>query len=224
MLFYYKKQCYNFAKICFFSTFPPYIKTLFINAVLIMKKVIQGALLPFVIFSAGVLLIGCEQNQLPETTSDKGETEQSLDASSNNEAPENLKSGNMLYIVRDVADMQMKAGEYIEQLKQTQTDLESAVNAQNHEQLQTAATQLQTQLKELNQVLESLNLKSQEIDGIRANILSANEKVLNSSFLNGDLDLSKVDLEKIEQQMGSVQDEMIKLASMMISSNDKESS
>ena len=72
-----------------------------------MKKVIQGALLPFVIFSAGVLLIGCEQNQLPETTSDKGETEQSLDVSSNNEAPENLKSGNMLYIVRDVADMQM---------------------------------------------------------------------------------------------------------------------
>ena len=189
-----------------------------------MKKVIQGALLPFVIFSAGVLLIGCEQNQLPETTSDKNETEQSLDVSSNNEAPENLKSGNMLYIVRDVADMQMKAGEYIEQLKQTQTDLESAVNAQNHEQLQTAATQLQTQLKELNQVLESLNLKSQEIDSIRANILSANEKVLNSSFLNGDLDLSKVDLEKIEQQMGSVQDEMIKLASMMISSSDKSSS
>lgn len=221
MLFFYKSNVITLQKSVFSSHLPLILKPSCINTVLNMKKLLQGVLLPFAIFSTGILLIGCEQNQTAESTIEQNDTAQQKDASSHDDAPHNLKSGNMLYIVRDVADMQMKAGEYIDQLKQTQTTLEDAVNAQDHQQLKETAAQLQSQLKELNQVLESLNLKSQEIDDIRANILSANEKVLNSPFLKGDLDLSKVDLDKIEQQMGNVQDEMIKLAGMMISSNDK---
>lgn len=223
MLFFYKSNVITLQKSVFSSHLPFILKSSCTNTAFIMKKLIQGALLPFAIFSTGILLIGCEQDQPPTANIEQNHTEQSKDVSAHGEVPGNLTNGNMMYIVRDVADMQMKAGNYIEQLKQTQIDLENAVNAQDHQQLKATTAQLHSQLKELNQVLESLNLKSHEVDNIRANILSANEKVLNSSLLKGDLDLSKIDLDKIEQQMGNVQDEMIKLAGMMISSDTKNS-
>ena len=122
----------------------------------------------------------------------------------------------MFYIVRDVADMQLKAGSYVEQLKQTQADLESAVNTQDHIQLQKAADQLQQQLKGFNSALNELNLKSTEIESIRTNLQTANQQVLASPFLNGQVDLSKVDFQKIKNQMGNIQSEMIKLAGMLI--------
>lgn len=180
-----------------------------------MKKLIQNTVTPFVIFTAGVLLMGCEQATEPQ--SEDIQTTESSDISGNHtgETTE-LKNGNMFYIVRDVADMQLKAGDYVEQLKQTQTDLQTAISAQDHQQLQAAASTLQQQLTGFNQALTSLNLKSQEIDSIRQNILQANQQVLATPFLNGQVDLSQVDFKKIQQQMGSIQLEMIKLAGMLI--------
>ena len=180
-----------------------------------MKKLIQNTVTPFVIFTAGVLLMGCEQATEPQ--SEDIQTTESSDISGNHtgEAIE-LKNGNMFYIVRDVADMQLKAGDYVEQLKQTQTDLQTAISAQDHQQLQATASTLQQQLTGFNQALTSLNLKSQEIDSIRQNILQANQQVLATPFLNGQVDLSQVDFKKIQQQMGSIQLEMIKLAGMLI--------
>lgn len=180
-----------------------------------MKKLIQNTVTPFVIFTAGVLLMGCEQ--ATELQSEDIQTTESSDISGNHtgEAIE-LKNGNMFYIVRDVADMQLKAGDYVEQLKQTQTDLQTAISAQDHQQLQATASTLQQQLTGFNQALTSLNLKSQEIDSIRQNILQANQQVLATPFLNGQVDLSQVDFKKIQQQMGSIQLEMIKLAGMLI--------
>lgn len=180
-----------------------------------MKKLIQNTVTPFVIFTAGVLLMGCEQATEPQ--SEDIQTTESSDISGNHtgETTE-LKNGNMFYIVRDVADMQLKAGDYVEQLKQTQTDLQTAISAQDHQQLQATASTLQQQLTGFNQALTSLNLKSQEIDSIRQNILQANQQVLATPFLNGQVDLSQVDFKKIQQQMGSIQLEMIKLAGMLI--------
>ena len=187
-----------------------------------MKKFIQNAVSPFVMFSAGLLLIGCEQaNKLDATeneTSPSSEVSEQVSTQSATEpsATAELKSGNMFYIVRDVADMQLKTGNYIEQLKQTQTDLEAAVSNHDQQQLQNTAESLKTQLKGFDQALSSLNLKSQEIDSIRQNLMQANQQVLATPFLNGELDLTQVDLKKIEQQMGTIQMEMIKLAGMMI--------
>ena len=48
------------------------------------------------------------------------------------------------------------------------------------------------------------------------NLLAANQQVLASPFLNGQVDLSKVDFKKLEQQMGSIQAEMLKLAGMIL--------
>ena len=188
-----------------------------------MKKFIQNVVSPFVMFSAGILLIGCEQANSPDSTEDqtsqssevsKQVSESATDSAETSKAE--LKSGNMFYIVRDVADMQLKAGDYVEQLKQTQTDLETAINDKDQQQLQSTAKTLKQQLTGFNQALTGLNLKSQEIDSIRQNIMQANQQVLATPLLNGDVDLTQVDFKKIEKQMGSIQMEMIKLAGMMI--------
>lgn len=185
-----------------------------------MKKFIQNVVSPFVMFSAGILLIGCEQANSPDSTenqtSQSSEVSEQVSKESAETSKAELKSGNMFYIVRDVADMQLKAGDYVEQLKQTQTDLETAINDKDQQQLQTTAKTLQQQLTGFNQALTGLNLKSQEIDSIRQNIMQANQQVLATPFLNGEVDLSQVDFKKIEKQMGSIQMEMIKLAGMMI--------
>lgn len=183
-----------------------------------MKKFIQKAVLPFAILSTGILLSGCEQASEPQ--SDDIQTTQSADVALNQPTETtdtaDLKSGNMFYMVRDIADMQLKAGDYVAQLKQTQNELQTAINDKDQQQLQATAKTLQQQVTGFNQALTSLNLKSQEIDSIRQNILHANQQVLATPFLNGNIDLNQLDFKKIEQQMGSIQTEMIKLAGMMI--------
>ena len=183
-----------------------------------MKKFIPKAVLPFAILSTGILLSGCEQASEPQ--SDDIQTTQSAAVALNQPTETtdtaDLKSGNMFYMVRDIADMQLKAGDYVAQLKQTQNELQTAINDKDQQQLQATAKTLQQQLTGFNQALTSLNLKSQEIDSIRQNILHANQQVLATPFLNGNIDLNQVDFKKIEQQMGSIQTEMIKLAGLMI--------
>lgn len=190
-----------------------------------MSKILANAVLPFALFSSGILLMGCDQaveapaEQADTTTSDLEPASQQQSSTAQTE----LKSGNMFYMVRDVADLQLKAGSYVEQLKQTQTELQTAVEAKDTQQLQSTATQLQQQLSSFNQVLGNLNLKSQEIDQIRDNIMTANQQVLASPLLNGQVDLSQVNLKKIESQMVNVQSEMVKLAGLLIQNPDQES-
>ncbi len=190
-----------------------------------MSKILANAVLPFALFSSGILLMGCEQavevpaEQTDTTTSDLEPASQQQSSTAQTE----LKSGNMFYMVRDVADLQLKAGSYVEQLKQTQTELQTAVEAKDTQQLQSTATQLQQQLSSFNQVLGNLNLKSQEIDQIRDNIMTANQQVLASPLLNGQVDFSQVNLKKIESQMVNVQSEMVKLAGLLIQNPDQES-
>ena len=182
-----------------------------------MKKLLQNLVLPFALFSSGILLIGCEQATEPNQQDIQTETSEQ-NQSANTQSPEKaeLKSGNMLYIVRDVADMQLKAGEYVTQLQETQSDLQAAIEQHDQQQLQDAATALQQQLTGFNNALNGLNLKTQEINDIREKLLSANQQVLDSPFLNGQVDFSQVDFKKMQQQMGTIQSEMLKLASMMI--------
>lgn len=182
-----------------------------------MKNILQNSVLPFALFSGALALLGCDQIATPESHSKTPEAQTTIEttAQSQQQATE-LKSGNMFYIIRDVADFQLKTGDYVEQLKQTQIELQNAVNAQDTTELKQTATTLQTQLNSFNQALTDLNLKSKEIDQVRAKVMTANEKVLASPFLNGDVDLSKIDFQKIEQQMGNIQSEMLKLAGMLL--------
>ena len=198
-----------------------------------MKKLLQGAVLPFVIFISGMLLLGCNQAaeqsrqqddaqaietaQMSENTSDSNNNNQSTAKST-----EDLKQGNMFYIARDVANVQLKTGDYVEKLQQTQSNLQQAIQSQNQAELQQSVKTLTRELQGFNTALISLDLKSQEIDGIRQQVLQANKQVLNSALSNGDLDISKVDFKKIEQQMNTIQLDMLKLAGMMIPGSNTE--
>ena len=181
-----------------------------------MKNVSSKTLLPFALLSSAFLLSACDQMNTAQTpTTDQDDSNATSNRTENTtSAP--LSSGNMFYIVRDVADLQLKAGQYIEQLNQTKSELQTALDAQDPQQLQILAIQLQQQLQGFNQTLSSLDLKTQEIDTIRQNLLTANQQVLASPFLNGQVDLSKVDFKKLEQQMGNIQTEMLKLAAMIL--------
>jgi tRNA U34 5-carboxymethylaminomethyl modifying GTPase MnmE/TrmE len=187
-----------------------------------MKKFLQGAVLPFTIFATGLILLGCDQagrdQPTSEATTDSANIADEIQPMSEQQdaTPSDLKQGNLFYIVRDVTDLQLSTNDYTQQLKQTQSDLQKAVDLQDHAQLQQAATQLQQQLQAFDSALNKVQLKSQEISDIRQNILDANQQVLNSPFLNGQVDLSQVDFKKIEQQMGNIQGEMLKLAAMLI--------
>ena len=196
-----------------------------------MKKLLQGAVLPFVIFTSGILLLGCDQATSPspqeQHTSQSETTHSEPNHSSESEQKnvEDLKQGNMFYIARDVANVQLKTGNYVEKLQQAQSDLQQAIETKDQTELQNTVQTLTRELQAFNTALISLDLKSQEIDGIRQQVLQANKQVLNSSLLNGNLDISKVDFNKIQQQMDHIQTDMLKLAEMMIptSENDKSS-
>ena len=162
-----------------------------------------------------VSLQGCDQpptNNAQETTaSDHEATAQITDQTTTDTPSSDFKSGNFFYIARDVADLQLRAGDYIQQLKQTQTELQQAIQDRDT---------LQQQLQGFDQALNSLNLKSQEIEDVRKKILESNQQVLKSPFLNGQVNWDQVNFKQIEQQMNNVQSEMLKLASMMIQQSD----
>lgn len=196
-----------------------------------MKKLLQGAVLPFVIFTSGILLLGCDQAAPPsqqEQQTSQSETihsERNHSSESQQKNIEDLKQGNMFYIARDVANVQLKTGNYVEKLQQAQSDLQQAIETKDQAELQNTVQTLTRELQGFNTALISLDLKSQEIDGIRQQVLQANKQVLNSSLLNGDLDITKVDFKKIQQQMDNIQTDMLKLAGMMIpvSNSDQQS-
>lgn len=191
-----------------------------------MKNFLQAKLLPLSALTAILFLSACDasSNKAEEAeTSDQAaviQTEkQSGDADNQESESSNqadLKSGNFFYIARDVADVQLKAGDYIAQLQQSQENLQQALDTKDIQQLESTVTALKSQLTGFNQALDQLNLKSSEIDNIRQNIQTANEQALKSPLLNGQVDFSQVDFNKIEQQLGSVQSEMLKLAAMLI--------
>lgn len=189
-----------------------------------MKKILQGALLPFAIFAAGLSLIGCDQaTEHTEAAANTADAEEVF-ASSADQAGKELKSGNMLYVVSDVADMQLKAGNYVQQLKDTQTALEQALADKDQQALQSSVNALHQQLTDFNRALSSLDLKSQEIESIREKIMSTNQQVLDLPYLNGKVDLQTVDLAKIEQQISLLQSEMLTLAKMLLLKPDSAAS
>jgi len=137
------------------------------------------------------------------------------------ETSENLKSENYLEIAQDVTIMQLKTNDYLAELNQTIIKLEEALKTANQAELQELSNILKTQVTGLNEVLDQLDLKSQEIDEIRSHILDANEKLLTSPLLNGDFAPSKENLDQVKQQIGNIDQEMINLAAMLIISKQQ---
>lgn len=192
----------------------------------VMKKVLQGAFLPFVIFASGMLLLGCDQAR--DHTTDQENTEiteqtsdQTIEQKEENTTPSKteLKSGNIFYMVRDAANLQIKAGDYVEQLKETQLDVEQAIQDKDQSELKTTVSTLKQQLQGLNHALLTLDIKSQEIENIRQSLLQANQQALSMPLLNGKLD--QINFDQIEKQLNTIQMDMVKLAAMVMAGDDK---
>ncbi|WOE30715.1 MULTISPECIES: hypothetical protein [unclassified Acinetobacter] len=179
------------------------------------KQFLQNSIISLSLFSFGLLLAACDQTHLSSENNSADNDQQTI--STTLDTQQQRTSGKLLDIVQDIANLQLKAGNYIEQLQQTQQQLKDAVNMQDSITLQTTAEQLQTQLHQLNQTLNVLDLKSQEINEIRQKMMIANQQILASPFLNGQIHLTQVDFKKLEQQINSVQTEMLKLAALLLS-------
>jgi hypothetical protein len=192
-----------------------------------MKKVLQGAFLPFVIFASGMLLLGCDQAQDHTKEQESAQTteqaSEQIDDSEQEVSPTKnkaeLKSGNIFYMVRDAANLQLKAGDYIEKLKDTQLDVEQAIQDKDQHELKTTVMTLKQQLKGLNQALLTLDIKSQEVENIRQNLLQANQQALSMPLLNGKLE--QIDFDQIEKQLNTIQMDMVKLAAMVMAGDEK---
>lgn len=199
-----------------------------------MKNFIQSKSLPLSALCALLFLSACDASTSNSNEASSEEKQQKVESVQSSPETANdttetdkadLKSGNFFYIARDVADVQLKAGDYISQLQQSQSNLQQALEAKDIQQLESTVTALKTQLTGFNTALDQLNLKSTEINDIRENIMNANTQALKLPLLNGEVDFSQVDFKKIEQQLGSVQGEMLKLAALLIpKSNSTESS
>lgn len=199
-----------------------------------MKKHLQSIALPVLIMTSATLLLGCEpspdSNPSAQTQTDI-QTEKTSSSDQINDPFQgqptqtaDLKSGNIFYIARDVADVQLKTGDYIQKLQQLQADIQQSIDVQDQKNLHKTAQELNLQLRGFNDALTSLDLKSEEIDSMRQQVLQANQQVLKSPLLNGEMNITKIDFKKIEQQMNSIQMDMLNLANMVLPQSDSNSS
>lgn len=184
-----------------------------------MKKIS----LPILLLSNIVLLSACEEaNQIQQAAQQVAQTANQINNTVQHvneqvqKGPEYLEAANLVYIVADIANLQNQANQYLNAIQETKYLLETAVDQQNAQQLALGIQQIDQQLNELNQVLDALNLKSQEVDEIRHNMIAANQIILASALLKEEVNIQNIDFSALDKQMQNVENEMLKLASMLI--------
>lgn len=191
-----------------------------------MDKFSIKALLSSITLLSAFALTGCDQAPQEDHTNIQSEQaiEQNMSdeiiQSSSAQDTQNLSKGNMLNIARDIAKLQLETDDYIALLKQSQNSLEQAIQNKNVQQLKATSGDLNQELHGLHDTLLSLNLKSNEIDQIRQNLLVANQQLLNMPLLHGQFDLAKINFEQIEKQLNTIQMDMVKLASLVLKSTN----
>ncbi|MGB5885736.1 MAG: hypothetical protein WBG77_03205 [Acinetobacter venetianus] len=191
-----------------------------------MDKFSIKALLSSMTLLSAFALTGCDQAPQEDHTNIQSEqaTEQNMSdeiiQSSSAQDTQNLSKGKMLNIARDIAKLQLETDDYVALLKQSQNSLEQAIQNKNVQQLKATTGDLNQELHGLHDTLLSLNLKSNEIDQIRQNLLVANQQLLNMPLLHGQFDLAKINFEQIEKQLNTIQMDMVKLASLVLKSTN----
>lgn len=175
-------------------------------------------------FATAFTFVGCDQtSQENEQNQQKTEIEKTITDSENTQTisakVQNLSDGNMLNIAYDIAKLQIETDDYITTLKQSQLNLQQAIQDKNIQSLESTTNNLKQELNGLRDVLLSLNLKSGEVDQIRQSLLTANQQLLNMPLLQGQVDLSKIDFAQVEKQLNTIQMDMVKLATLLLGNN-----
>lgn len=129
------------------------------------------------------------------------------------------QGGNMLYIVRDVAELKSNTSGYFDKIKQDQENLQQALQDNNPTQVGNSVSSLKKQFITMNRDLEKLDLKSREVDQVRQQMISANQQLLKSSIFNGEMDLSEESLDQLQQQLNSLQNNILELSTLLIPKN-----
>lgn len=176
-----------------------------------MKQFTHRHFLSALIIGSSALFLGCSSSEAPQTDS----ADQAINS-------KDLSSGNMLHILRDAADMQLKTGDYIEQLRLSQNNLQQALETQDQTALKQNVDQLKQQLVQLDEKLKSFNLKSQEVESLRQELLQFNQKALAMPIFNAKLDLSKQNFDALQEQLNNIQSDIVQLATMAIPSELKD--
>ncbi|MGA6134805.1 hypothetical protein ACPER7_00695 [Acinetobacter dispersus] len=189
-----------------------------------MENLSLKAILSVSTLAVALTLTGCDQAPQDNEQAEQTTTFEQADTASENEEsattvtqdPQPLSRGNMLNIARDIAKLQIETDDYVTLLKQSQSNLEQAIQDKNVQSLQQTTGALSQELNGLHDALLALNLKSTEVDQIRQSLLSANQQLLNMPLLHGQTDLSKIDFAKIEKQFNTIQMDMVKLATLVL--------
>lgn len=177
-----------------------------------MKHLVHPRQLSFLLFVFTLGLAGCSPSSDESTAKD---AQNSADNAENSE----IKSGNMLYIVRDVAELKSNTSSYFDKIKQDQENLQQALQDNNPTVVAKNITALKQQFTKMNQDLANLELKSKEVHQVRQQMISANNQLLKSSIFNGEMDLSEENLDQLQQQINSLQNNILELGALLIPKN-----
>lgn len=175
-----------------------------------MKHLVLPRQIPLLLFVFTLGLAGCS------SPSDESKAEQQT---SNTTESQETKSGNMLYIVSDVAALKSNTSSYFDKIKQDQESLQQALQDNKPTVVSNSLSALKQQFTTMNQDLEKLKLKSKEVDQVRLQMISANKQLLESSIFNGEMDLSEENLDQLQQQLNSLQNNILELGTLLIPKN-----
>lgn len=166
-----------------------------------------------ILIGTSFVLSSCSSSEAPSTDTTSITQSQAADIT-------RLSSGNMLYILRDATDMQLKTGEYIEKLRLSQNELQQALETQDHTALKQSVNKLKQQLTQLDEKLKSFNLKSQEVESIRRELANFNQEALKLPIFDPKFDLSNANFDKLQEQLTNIQTDIVQLTSMAIPPNE----
>ena len=181
--------------------------------------------LPLLLCSSAIFLAGCDQtSDLDSSENSQVKTsDQSHDVPAS-DAESKTPQSNWFYLIRDIADLQLKVGEDMQKLQQTQTQLENALKQRDPETLQKTVETFKTQLTNFNAGLHELQLKSPEIENLRQKLITSNQQILDSDVLQHQLNLKKEDIAALQKQLASLHTDILKLTTLLLNPPSDKSS
>lgn len=196
------------------------ILTHFHFRILIFVHFMKNCILPIALFSTAFSLSACQDaSQVAQKTAEHINNSAQTSYDPIQQGTDVLKSGNMLSMITDIVDVKETTNTYIKDILATKTRPEDAANYQNTAELLKDIQHLDNQLNGLNTALNSLHLQSQEVNEIRQNIIATTKKALTSPLLKGELDIHQIDFSSLEKQIGNIEGEVLKLATLLLDSD-----